>query len=178
MTFCRGQHFWNRLWAFQGWFDSILGVFLNFNAFRLIQTSHFEKPIACTRICHGVTQSRVDDLEPLRRASVKIGTIQRRLAWPLRKDDTHKSRSVNNFFAIFFCEVWPVHWIWYFSLGAFDEHEKLLLKSFDFFCPWRPCCLLRSCCGCLWLESVTPAKWKKRCALDNNGLTFCRPCRS
>ena len=27
----------------------------------------------------------------------KIGTIQRRLAWPLRKDDTHKSRSVNNF---------------------------------------------------------------------------------
>jgi hypothetical protein len=31
--------------------------------------------------------------------SVKIGTIQRRLAWPLRKDDTHKSRSVNNFFA-------------------------------------------------------------------------------
>ena len=31
-------------------------------------------------------------------SSVKIGTIQRRLAWPLRKDDTHKSRSVNNFF--------------------------------------------------------------------------------
>lgn len=33
--------------------------------------------------------------------SVKIGTIQRRLAWPLRKDDTHKSRSVNNFFSFF-----------------------------------------------------------------------------
>ena len=32
--------------------------------------------------------------------SVKIGTIQRRLAWPLRKDDTHKSRSVTNFFCI------------------------------------------------------------------------------
>ena len=31
-------------------------------------------------------------------SSVKIGTIQRRLAWPLRKDDTHKSRSVYNFF--------------------------------------------------------------------------------
>ena len=29
-------------------------------------------------------------------SSVKIGTIQRRLAWPQRKDDTHKSRSVNN----------------------------------------------------------------------------------
>ena len=27
-----------------------------------------------------------------------IGTIQRRLAWPLRKDDTHTSRSVVKFF--------------------------------------------------------------------------------
>ena len=35
-------------------------------------------------------------LDPLRRSSVKIGTIQRRLAWPLRKDDTHKSRSVSD----------------------------------------------------------------------------------
>ena len=30
-----------------------------------------------------------------RGSSVKIGTIQIILAWPLRKDDTHKSRSVN-----------------------------------------------------------------------------------
>jgi len=36
-------------------------------------------------------------LDSLRGSSVKIGTIQRRLAWPLRKDDTHKSRSVSNF---------------------------------------------------------------------------------
>ena len=36
--------------------------------------------------------------DSLRGSSVKIGTIQRRLAWPLRKDDTHKSRSVPNFF--------------------------------------------------------------------------------
>ena len=36
--------------------------------------------------------------DSLRGSSVKIGTIQRRLAWPLRKDDTHKSRSVNNSF--------------------------------------------------------------------------------
>ena len=35
--------------------------------------------------------------DSLRGSSVKIGTIQRILAWPLRKDDTHKSRSVNNF---------------------------------------------------------------------------------
>ncbi|CAN6467053.1 unnamed protein product [Victoria cruziana] len=32
--------------------------------------------------------------------SDKIGTIQRRLAWPLRKDDTHKSRNGPNFFAL------------------------------------------------------------------------------
>ena len=32
--------------------------------------------------------------------SDKIGTIQRRLAWPLRKDDTHKSRNGPNFFEI------------------------------------------------------------------------------
>ena len=37
-------------------------------------------------------------MDPLRRSSVKIGTIQRRLAWPLRKDDTQKSRMVSNFF--------------------------------------------------------------------------------
>ena len=33
----------------------------------------------------------------LRESSVKIGTIQRRLAWPLRKDDTHKSRKYRLF---------------------------------------------------------------------------------
>ena len=35
-------------------------------------------------------------MDSLRGSSVKIGMIQRRLAWPLRKDDTHKSRSVPN----------------------------------------------------------------------------------
>ncbi len=35
-------------------------------------------------------------LDSLRGSSVKIGTIQRRLAWPLRKDDTRKSRSVDH----------------------------------------------------------------------------------
>ena len=33
--------------------------------------------------------------DSLRGSSVKIGTIQTRLAWPLRKDDKHQSRSVN-----------------------------------------------------------------------------------
>ncbi|KAG5573144.1 hypothetical protein H5410_062910 [Solanum commersonii] len=43
--------------------------------------------------------------------SDKIGTIQRRLAWPLRKDDTHKSRNGPNFFAgrRALCSVWMVN---------------------------------------------------------------------
>ena len=51
--------------------------------------------------CRGLGRKRVSKLllDSLRGSSVKIGTIQRRLAWPLRKDDTHKSRSVNNFFS-------------------------------------------------------------------------------
>ena len=53
------------------------------------------KPAA--KSCGG-TQQQPHLLDSLRGSSVKIGTIQRRLAWPLRKDDTHKSRSVNNFF--------------------------------------------------------------------------------
>ena len=38
-------------------------------------------------------------MDPLRGSSVKFGTVQRGLAWPLRQDDTHKSRSVNKFMA-------------------------------------------------------------------------------
>jgi len=36
-------------------------------------------------------------LDSLRGSSVNIGTIQRRLAWPLRKDDTNTSRRVNEY---------------------------------------------------------------------------------
>ena len=35
-------------------------------------------------------------MDSLRGSSVNIGRIQRRLAWPLRKDDTHTSTSVNS----------------------------------------------------------------------------------
>ena len=34
--------------------------------------------------------------DSFRESSVKIGTMQRILAWPLRKDDAHKSRSVSD----------------------------------------------------------------------------------
>ena len=40
--------------------------------------------------------------DPLRGSSVKIRTIQRRVAWPLRKDATHKSRGVIITFAVQF----------------------------------------------------------------------------
>ena len=46
---------------------------------------------------HALAEKELSD--SFRGTSVKIGTIQRRLAWPLRKDDTHKSRRVDNFFA-------------------------------------------------------------------------------
>jgi len=39
-------------------------------------------------------QARAARWDSLRGSSVKIGTIQRILAWPLRKDDAHKSRGV------------------------------------------------------------------------------------
>ena len=51
-------------------------------------------------------------LDSLRGLSVKIGKIQRRLAWPLRKDDTHKSRSVPSFLCkgrLVFCFVHARH---------------------------------------------------------------------
>ena len=45
----------------------------------------------CITVC--VYMCMYVSVDSLRGSSVKIGTIQRRLAWPLRKDDTHKSRS-------------------------------------------------------------------------------------
>jgi hypothetical protein len=43
-----------------------------------------------------IQKAHKDALDSLRGSSVQIGTIRRRLAWPLRKDDTHKARSANN----------------------------------------------------------------------------------
>ena len=54
------------------------------------------------------------------RSSDKSGTIQRRLAWPLRKDDTHKSRSVPNSMVL---ETWlSVLYLlpWTFGVGWYN----------------------------------------------------------
>ena len=62
-------------------------------------------------------------MDPLRRSSVKIGTIQRRLAWPLRKDDTHKSRSVTNFFFNVLAKISKLNFEKYFKpLFDFEKH--------------------------------------------------------
>ena len=66
---------------------------------RASHKSKFNSSFTFTMYCVRFHLLRMD---PLRRSSVKIGTIQRRLAWPLRKDDTHKSRRVHNFLG------WPV----------------------------------------------------------------------
>uniref|UniRef100_A0A0V0GNB5 Putative ovule protein n=1 Tax=Solanum chacoense TaxID=4108 RepID=A0A0V0GNB5_SOLCH len=62
--------------------------------------------------------------------SDKIGTIQRRLAWPLRKDDTHKSRNGPNFFAgrRRLCSGQSVFF------GRSSAARKLFGVSFSLFC--------------------------------------------
>ncbi|KAF9672609.1 hypothetical protein SADUNF_Sadunf11G0060200 [Salix dunnii] len=69
-------------------------------------------PVVFKRLKYLIGPRMVTDLVPFLYAeqrtpdvpegtSDKIGTIQRRLAWPLRKDDTHKSRNGPNFFLFF-----------------------------------------------------------------------------
>jgi hypothetical protein len=57
--------------------------------------------------CPGQTNSRrrhFDASSSVKAVSYdKIGTIQRRLAWPLRKDDTHKSRTYHFFLGCYLC---------------------------------------------------------------------------
>ena len=53
--------------------------------------------------------------------SDKIGTIQRRLAWPLRKDDTHKSRNGPNFFFFSF-----LHLIYTFSFTKIPSPNAII----------------------------------------------------
>ena len=48
-------------------------------------TSNNYRPVKAFQVAYGYIT---------RAYGSKLGTIQRRLAWPLRKDDTHTSRSV------------------------------------------------------------------------------------
>ena len=62
---------------------------------RLVDPSHLNHYVAYDVLKKAINVV-AGALDSLRGSSVKIGAMQRRLAWPLRKDDTHKSRSVNN----------------------------------------------------------------------------------
>ena len=71
-------------------------------------------------------------LDPLRRSSVKIGTIQRRLAWPLRKDDTHKSGSVTCFYGchdVLFPEGPRAQRRTTARMGELEKREKRIKKE-------------------------------------------------
>ena len=73
-------------------------------------------------------------LDSFRGSSVKIGTIQRRLAWPLRKDDTHKSRSETSFLHLFVM-VEASHSVCvclHIDLGHWKPDPQMCSKS-DFF---------------------------------------------
>lgn len=80
---------------------------------------------------------RVGDKVVSSETSDKIGTIQRRLAWPLRKDDTHKSRNGPNFFslsAFFPCSIAiGLLFLCSFVLSCFVFFCSLCPKIFIFF---------------------------------------------
>ena len=66
----------------------------------------------------------------------KIGTIQRRLAWPLRKDDTHKSRTYHFFFfffSFFFFKREPLYLCRLTTAGQSTEQSILgrVVKAMD-----------------------------------------------
>ncbi|TKY74920.1 hypothetical protein E2542_SST03685 [Spatholobus suberectus] len=71
--------------------------------------------------------------------SDKIGTIQRRLAWPLRKDDTHKSRNRSKYFLDFFVYCCFMTFCnWRNILFTLQRSVLSLSKSFpEFFAQFR-----------------------------------------
>ena len=94
------QH-WHELWS-ANWDPQVLGCergsLSHFNLWKLPppfwgtnhpnwRTGRHPLPEFCPLRCQ----------KSLRGPSIKIGTIERRLAWPLRMDDTHKSRNVVDF---------------------------------------------------------------------------------
>ena len=77
-------------------------------------------------------------LDPRKRSSVKIGTIQRRLAWPLRKDDTHKSRSVTNFLIFFLSAFFKVQVLLKPEVGSAPEDSPYVNSGAKCAKPRRP----------------------------------------
>ncbi len=68
------------------------------------------------------------------RSSAKIGTIQRRLAWPLRKDDTHKSRMYHFFCsALHFLDVFEnvLYFVYHDTITTFCFASTLISQCCD-----------------------------------------------
>ena len=84
-------------------------------------------------------------LDSLWGSCVTIGTIQRQIAWPLRKDDTHTSRSVNN--CCIFQVALPVTHILHRRCTAWDTLPVLrALRSLAL------CCVMLCCVGVYYIS--------------------------
>jgi hypothetical protein len=115
-----------------------------------VQSQTHRQSCSCPPLLHSVM------LDSLRGSSVKIGTIQRRLAWPLRKDDTHKSRSVNNLLLAERLDTeggcWDIHNERPVSFGRLLWLESVM---FDLDSWWCVCCgKLTQHLTVAWVSSV------------------------
>ena len=89
---------------------------INWHAYGRVPKGCTTKDLDDTTLCH---QKMLDSL---RGSSVKIGTMQRKLAWPLHKDDTHKSRSVHIFF-VRCCEKKTLLGLKAFRRASVSKHD-------------------------------------------------------
>ena len=122
----------------------VLCVCLSLNPLNIPMDSACASACARARVRQGSFRPEATKSDSLRGSCVKIGTIQRRLAWPLRKDYTHKSRSVNIVYVMLRAKViaggrqfgrWNIR-----VFGWTGEPMSLLFCS-----NWKPRCLNDGC---------------------------------
>ena len=105
--------------------------------------------------------------------SDKIGTIQRRLAWPLRKDDTHKSRNGPNFFVFFSPKSR--------ALSTMNKlHYRAYLRTSHFSETWTELWSIKALASCQekWIVHLRKTKREKKDSISNHSqlsLDSCKP---
>ena len=77
----------------------------------------------------GVPSFRDLAMDSLRGSSVKVGTIQRRLAWPLRKDDTQNREAFHIFWRPLY-RFWDIGLLWFKVRGEMPGLSNIL-PSFE-----------------------------------------------
>ena len=104
-------------------------------------------------------------MDSLRRSSTRIGTAQRILAWPLRKDGTHTSRSANDA-DMYYMLRWSRRWGTYMVDDAATKGDMMRCDTMRYdtvwceydmqstvLCPAVPCravlCCAVRCCAVL-----------------------------